>query len=299
VPYYLSSKLDLPISSPEHNLEGGNFQANGAGLCVMSNWAVDENAGFGLDQADVVNIFETYYGCTDVLIVPQMIREGTGHVDMWLAFVDEDTVLVGEYEPGLDDENMNLLDSNATLLANHPLPGGGTLEVIRIPMPDGDCLCGNGSMNCCVWRTYTNVVYVDSAVLVPEYATDPTSNAPADLAREAAAMQVWADVQPDRDVIGINSADLIYLAGSIHCISQTWSYGTSLPADSAECTAGTANASCAPPADTFAEVEDVPPLEAGCAVVAPAGAAGCTPCGLVALAGLVLGGALVLRRRRS
>ncbi|HEV8322764.1 MAG TPA: agmatine deiminase family protein [Myxococcota bacterium] len=294
IPYYLATKLDMPITSPTHDIEGGNFQANGNGLCIMSNWAIEENwyRYPGWTEADLVDVMTTYYGCSDVLVVQRMAREGTGHVDMWLAFIDEDHALVGQYDPGIDDENMAILDANAAVLDGYGLPGGGTLSVSRIPMPESDCLCGDGSMNCCVWRTYTNVVYVDSAVLVPTYRDN-------DPVREAAALSVWANEQPDRDIIPIDADEIIYLAGAIHCVSQTWSWGEPAPASSASCADGTAT-NCGPPADEFATVSDVPPLEKGCSVARVAGrthAAGLL--GLAALAALTLGGTLATRRRRA
>ena len=83
--------------------------------------------------------------------------------------------------------NAQILDDNAKF-STASRRKKGPLEVIRIPMPNHKD--GN-------WRTYTNVIYANGVVLVPQYPdVDP--------AMDKAALDVFQKALPNWKAVGID-----------------------------------------------------------------------------------------------
>jgi agmatine deiminase len=80
----------------------------------------------------------------------------------------------------------------------------GPIDVVRIPMPSHSD--GN-------WRSYTNVIYANGVVLVPQY---PDTNPDLD----KFALNVFREAMPDWKIIGIDCSKLIAKRGALHCVSR-------------------------------------------------------------------------------
>ena len=81
--------------------------------------------------------------------------------------------------------------------------GAGPLKVVRIPMPhhrDG------------VWRTYTNVVFANDAVVVPTFAgMDP--------GLERKALDTYRHLLPGRRIVTVEATSLARTGGALRCVS--------------------------------------------------------------------------------
>lgn len=202
VPTLMSRSFDVPVYRPELATEGGNFMTNGEGLCVATEWLLEENPG--LSGAEVARIKRDYYGCEETVILERMDGEGTGHVDMFAKFTARDTVLVGQYEPWQDARNAAILDRNAERLANTRLPDGSTLRVVRIPMP---------AANYPVYRSYTNSLIINDTVVVPVYRRDR--------AFESEALAAYRRALPGNyRVVTVEAEDVIQMGGAVHCVTM-------------------------------------------------------------------------------
>jgi agmatine deiminase len=79
------------------------------------------------------------------------------------------------------------------------------INIVELPMPD--------PVN---WKdqrlpaSYANFYIANKSVIVPVYGC----------ARDERALQILQDCFPDREVLGIDSTDLIWGLGSFHCLSQ-------------------------------------------------------------------------------
>lgn len=187
-----------PVSRPPLEMEGGNFLSDGEGRCIATEHVVVQNQALGYDHADVESIFKTFFGCREVHLLPQMGGEGTGHVDMYLALPGPQQAIVGQFSPDDDPDNAQLLDAIADMLTD------AGFAVRRIPMPSH----ADGA-----YRSYTNGLAIDGAVLVPVYADDRTY--------ESKALKVIAAAYPGRQMVTIDSTDIIQWAGAIHCTTMT------------------------------------------------------------------------------
>ena len=163
------------ISVPVYN-EGGNFMINSSGDCMMSDRVVQANArkffpnDLILDEAQIKTYYKQFAGCKSVYIFPRMPREGTGHIDMWAKFLDDQTVLVSEMR---DDTLMTMpaTSSNRALALqvqkylNDRADEIAALgfDVVRVPMPSP--IAGR----LVVMRSYTNSLLANGTAIVPRY----------------------------------------------------------------------------------------------------------------------------------
>jgi agmatine/peptidylarginine deiminase len=203
VPQRFAALLGLPLLSTALALEGGNLLANGDGICVTTADTFERNAHLGV-EATVRAALLRHYGCDRLVVLEPLVGEETGHVDMFLTFPSPSVAVVGEYRPSDDAENAELLDRNADRLDGQSTRNG-PLRVVRMPMPahfDG------------VWRSYTNVLYANGAVLVPTYETSH----PEDQRR---AFRIFANLLPGWEVVGIEAEGLTSLGGALHCVTAT------------------------------------------------------------------------------
>ena len=127
-----------------------------------------------------------------------------GHIDDTVRFVNEDTVIT-VVEENKHDENYALLQTNLHQLKEMRLLNGKQLNIVELPMPDE--LIYEGQRLPC---SYANFYISNKQVIVPVFQSD----------KDEKAMRIIADCFKDREVVGINSTDIIWGLGSFHCLSQ-------------------------------------------------------------------------------
>jgi len=203
VPEHLARVLDWPRTSSVLLLEGGDFLSNGLGLCLGSTRLINRNAHYlELEPRQVVPDLARVLGFENVVLLRPLQGETTGHVDMFCTFVAPDLVVVGQLAADVDSVNAALLDETAEQLAGVATRAGPLrIERIAMPPPDGD-----------VWRTYTNVIFANSVMLVPTY----PDRCPE---LDAKALALYRRLLPDRRVVGVDVSDLITMRGALRCIS--------------------------------------------------------------------------------
>ena len=210
VPAHLAKAWGVNAYRPDLSFEGGNFQTTSDGLCSATKGVLYYN--MQLSQSAVETILAAYQGCKKTIFAQPMTGGVIAHIDMFSKFGADDHMMVGQYTSAQDAANKAILDANAQLFANTPTPGGKTITVTRIPMPD----IGSDSWGK-IWRTYTNSLSLTpdgktGVVLIPTY-DDETS-------QESAAMAAYAKVFPGWKLVKIDSKIIIPGQGAIHCITM-------------------------------------------------------------------------------
>jgi len=210
VPAHLAKAWGINIYRPDLSFEGGNFQTTSDGLCSVTKGVLYYN--IQLSQSAVEKVLAAYQGCKKTIFAQPMTGGVIAHIDMFSKFGADDRMLVGEYTATQNAANKKILDANAKLFSSTPTPGGKTITVTRIPMPN----IGSDSWGK-IWRTYTNSLSLTpdgkpGVVLIPTY-DDETSN-------EAAAMAAYAKVFPGWKLVKIDSKIIIPGQGAIHCITM-------------------------------------------------------------------------------
>jgi len=160
VPYDLAEALDLPVVRLAMYVSGGNLISNGQGLAITTTAILDQNADLGWDEEIIRPMLREALGIEHLVILRTLEGEPTAHVEWFAAFTSADTVVVGRYDARVDERNADILDANASDLAQVKLDADKTLRVERIPMPP---------RSPGVWRSYTPIVFLSDALLVPVY----------------------------------------------------------------------------------------------------------------------------------
>ena len=190
-------------------LEGGSIDVNGQGTlltteeCLLSKVQQRNPA---MSRTDYEKLFAEYLGIKSVIWLGAGIAgdDTHGHVDDLTRFVAPDTVVtVVESDPG--DPNYEPLRENIRRLRTATDQDGKTLAIIELPMPAPVIFEGRR-----LPASYGNFYIANGVVLVPVF-NDPN---------DRFALDLLADLFPDRDVVGIYSGDLIWGFGAIHCMTQ-------------------------------------------------------------------------------
>ena len=190
-------------------LEGGSIDVNGQGAlltteeCLLSKVQQRNPA---MSRADYEKVFADYLGIKSVVWLGAGIEgdDTHGHVDDLTRFVAPDTVVtVVESDP--NDTNYEPLRENIRRLRAATDQDGKSLAIIELPMPAPVIFEGRR-----LPASYGNFYIANGVVLAPVF-NDPN---------DRFALDILADLFPDRDVVGIYSGDLIWGFGAMHCMTQ-------------------------------------------------------------------------------
>jgi agmatine deiminase len=155
---------------------------------------------------DYEKVFADHLGITNVIWLGSGIAgdDTHGHVDDITRFVAPDTVVTAvESEPG--DPNYEPLRENIRRLRAATDQDGKPLAIVELPMPSPVIFEGRR-----LPASYGNFYIANGVVLVPVFNDR----------NDRIALDILADLFPDREVIGIYSGDLIWGFGAMHCMTQ-------------------------------------------------------------------------------
>jgi agmatine deiminase len=207
IPTLIGAHYGLPVYRPGIVMEGGSVDFNGNGTLITSTCCLlNPNRNPQLNQHQIEHFLINYYGVEQVLWVDDGIvgDDTDGHVDDTVRFVSEDTV-VAVVEENTQDENYPLLQNNLQALRAMRLANGRKLTVLELPMPDPLYYQGQR-----LPASYANFYIANACVVVPTYQCD----------KDQKALQIIQRCFPDRQVVGIDSTEIIWGLGSFHCLSQ-------------------------------------------------------------------------------
>lgn len=204
-----ASELQPEFGKRRVVLEGGSIDVNGCGTlltteeCLLSKV---QQRNPTMKRKNYEMLFAEYLGIKNVIWLDSGITgdDTHGHVDDITRFVAPDTV-VSAVEPNPDDLNYEPLRENIRRLRAATDQDGKPLAIIELPMPAPVIFEGRR-----LPASYANFYIANNIVLVPVFND----------ANDRFALDILADLFPDRDVIGIYSGDLIWGFGAMHCMTQ-------------------------------------------------------------------------------
>lgn len=206
VPERLADYLEVPAFKPGIVLEGGSIDVNGSGTCLTTRQCLlNPNRNPHLTQDQIEQTLRESLGVNEVIWLGDGIDgdDTDGHVDDIVRFVDESTIVcVVEDDP--DDSNFDPLQENFAQL-RHLSEDGARFRIVPLLMPEPfESDWGR------LPASYANFYIANNVVLVPTFGQP----------RDLIALETLAPLFPGRQVIGINSRDLVLGMGTIHCLSQ-------------------------------------------------------------------------------
>ena len=207
IPTLIGKQFDIPVYHPGIVMEGGSVEFNGKGTILTSTACLlNKNRNPHLDQGQIEEYLCNYYGAEQVLWVEEGIvgDDTDGHIDDTVRFVNEDTVIT-VVEENVHDENHDLLQTNLKQLQQMRLLNGKQLNIVELPMPD-EVIYEDQRLP----ASYANFYISNQHVIVPVF----------NCKKDDKALQIIASCFKDREVVGIDSTDIIWGLGSFHCLSQ-------------------------------------------------------------------------------
>lgn len=207
IPTKIARWKKIPALRPGIVMEGGSVEFNGTGtLLTTTSCLLNSNRNPKLNQSQIETYLRDYYGVEQILWLGDGIAgdDTDGHIDDLTRFIDSDTV-VTVVEPNKSDENHGPLMDNLELLKTFRLQNGKQLNIIELPMP-APVVYEEQRLP----ASYANFYISNAAVVVPTYRCK----------QDDLVLDILTQCFPDREVIGLDSTDLIWGLGSFHCLSQ-------------------------------------------------------------------------------
>ena len=207
IPTLIGKHFNIPVYHPGIVMEGGSVEFNGAGTLLTSTCCLlNENRNPHLNQDQIETYLRNYYGVEQILWVADGIvgDDTDGHIDDTVRFVNTDTVLT-VVETNRNDANYDLLQTNLKQLKEMRLLNGKQMNIAELPMPDAVIYEDQR-----LPASYANFYISNQHVIVPVFRCN----------KDDQALQIIASCFPEREVVGIDSTDIIWGLGSFHCLSQ-------------------------------------------------------------------------------
>lgn len=216
LPAYVAERFGFPRFVPGMVLEGGSIDINGDGLLLTTESVLlNPNRNPGFSKKQIEQRLKDYLGVEKVIWLKGGLAgdDTDGHVDDVARFLNEGTILAMTTDDP-EDVNYYNLEANLTLLKRARDLTGNTFNIETLPLPktkiEGTTVDGSEY----VPASYANFYVANGVVLVPVY----------DERYDEQAIELFQSYFPDRQIIGIPCADLVWGQGAIHCITQQW-YG--------------------------------------------------------------------------
>jgi agmatine deiminase len=189
-------------------LEGGAIDTDGEGTLLTTEECLlspVQARNPGLTRDDYEQIFREWLGVRETIWLGEgCVGDDThGHVDDVARFVAPGVIVLA-YEPDPSDENHLRSADNLRRLN---LAGGaaGALKIVKLPYPRPVIMNGER-----LPASYANFYIANHVVIVPTFND----------ANDRVALNVLAELLPDREVIGIHAVDLVWGLGTLHCLTQ-------------------------------------------------------------------------------
>ena len=208
----------------EFVLEGGSFHVDGEGTVLTTEMCLlSEGRNPQLSKAEIEQKLCEHLNCEKVLWLGDGIdpEETNGHVDDVACFVrpGEVACIYTEdqaspfYEAAQDAYKRlsQMTDAKGRQLKVHKIccpvenvtiKGEFKIDYVEGTMPreDGDSCSAS----------YMNFLITNNGVIVPQYGDK----------NDALALEQLEMIFPDKEVVGVNTVEIVYGGGNIHCITQ-------------------------------------------------------------------------------
>ncbi len=183
-------------------LEGGDLMTDGFGTLITSTLTADHNRR---GARGVAWQFGERLGAQRSFFLDRMPSAPQNHLDMYMKFLDEETLLVGQYTAGSAADKT--LENNVRYLSTLTSCYGRPYRIFRVPLVG---LAERSAGGTPVQRTYTNSLIVNNYVLVPVYGSP----------FDEQALSIYREAMPGYRVVGYDCSRVIREDGAIHCLTK-------------------------------------------------------------------------------
>jgi agmatine/peptidylarginine deiminase len=208
------------------NYEGGNLIADGFGKVFYSSVVSQANTLTGthfptMTAATVADSMRRVLKADQVLQIPALSCDGgTGHLDLYLKMMDEETWIAGQYPSVITSSDKTLSEQNVTLIKNRNSVYGRPYRVFRLPIPTDNNGTYNQQITCnglnSFGRSFINGITVNKTFIYPIWDDQASGNTTQRLQVEA-NLKKWF---PGMKTFGIDVRAMTGFGGQLHCITM-------------------------------------------------------------------------------
>lgn len=191
----------IPSYQLDFRTEGGNYWSDGAGTLLVSDEMLTRHPHMSREAIEA-KLREAFL-FDKLIILPRLLHEETGHVDLVCKLADSTTLLLNRANGTSNDERLR---AAAKLLRSETNAQGQPYRVIELPFPR---MYRNwGIFN--IWRSYTNSLTVNGRVLVPIFG----------LPEDVEALKIYRAAMPDFAIMPIDCRGAVNGGGAVHCLTK-------------------------------------------------------------------------------
>lgn len=220
IPKWFAETFGIERFEPGMVLEGGSIETNGDGILLTTESVLlNPNRNPMLSRSEIESKIKKYLGIEKIIWLGEGLAgdDTDGHIDDLSRFLNKNTILTMICEDP-NDINYKALKENHEILKNSTDQYGFPFHIVTLPLPKTKISGTTVDGSKYVPASYANFYIANRVLLVPLY----------DTRYDQEALELFREYFPDRKIIGIPCADLVWGQGSIHCITQQL-YGIDLP----------------------------------------------------------------------
>lgn len=208
------------------NYEGGNLIADGFGTIFYSSVVQTNNAATGthfptMAAATIADSMRRVLKATQVVQLPALSCDGgTGHLDLYLKMLDEETWIAAQYPSVITASDKNLIEQNVNVIRNRSSVYNRPFRIVRLPLPTDNNgsysqqITCNGLNN--FGRSFINGITVNKTFIYPIWDDENSGNTQQRLELEASMKRRF----PGLNLFGIDVRAMTGFGGQLHCITM-------------------------------------------------------------------------------
>ncbi|MCB0696385.1 MAG: agmatine deiminase family protein [Chitinophagaceae bacterium] len=226
-PGYLANELGYLEVKTNLYAEGGNYITDGFHRSFHSDVIQSVNtsgppytpAHAAWTTQQVNDSIKYVWASTDVITTPTLKCDGgTGHNDMFMKLMDENTFAVMEYPSIVTAADKGIIDGVINTLSTKTSVYGQPYRIFKVPMPTRDD--GNITTLCNLLdndaRTFVNGLTVNGSYLMPTYSDAASGNK----AGDQVAINLFKQIAPGYKIIPLDARILTIYGGAVHCVTM-------------------------------------------------------------------------------
>jgi len=202
MPMGWSNHTQTSLTPMNLHIEGGNLLTDGAGTLFMTEKVLKANPQFAT-RADLEAYLHTVLDYDKLIITPYMRIERTGHIDLLMKLLDEQTVMISIPSSPWDKARLDIFMAQ---FKSETSAKGNSYHIIEMPTPP---LYFNWIVYP-IRRSYTNALTVNGRILVPIYKSNSDDS----------AIRRYEEYAKNYEIIPIDCSIGINGGGAIHCMTR-------------------------------------------------------------------------------
>ena len=220
VPQRIAEKTGVPrVNLSAMVLEGGAVEVDGAGTFLATRSSISgDNRNPSLTETDINNYLQQYLGVTNIIWLDGIYGGAFDitdtHIDGFAKFLDSATLVTMN---SADLSYWGISSSDITTLMNAENANGDTYNKVYLPLTNKNVKTTWGAS--VGFKSSYNNYYVGNNVVLATTFNDVNDDD---------ALAILTDLYPDKTVVGIDSRNLYFYGGMVHCVTQQQPIGLPL-----------------------------------------------------------------------